>query len=590
MNLFRSVSILVILVSVALAGCSSAAREVGSNTVPLAKDVTLSASDHPAHVGTTLQGGYRYLDTDDDGESGTLMAWLRDGELIDGANQDNYTATLEDSGKELKFRVIPAAGSGKSPGEAVVSPSGILIVNSAPTIAGLTILGVAAAASEAYIKQVLTVKYTFSDVDGDRDEGSLYQWLRNYEPINGATGYAYTVTPSDIGSAISVRVTPKDNKNMVGTVYVASAVNVVNMAPVASNVRVTGKNINQAGEVLSVSYTYTDLESEVEAGSQFRWLRDGVAITNATNSVYTLTLADAGKTLRAEVTPLAGKGASPGLPVLSNPVTITAANVALAVSSGLKRLHFNWAVVNGATHYRVLYSPDGVAEFLSVSKDSSNLTAITYDWDIPVHRINWPQAQFMLEACDVSTCLPSASISALNVMLGTIGYFKASNTGVLDQFGSSVALSADGNTLAVGAPGEDSASAANPFDGCAPVNPNNCARASGAVYVYTRSSSIWIQQAYVKASNIEANDHFGIAVALSADGNMLAVGANQESSNSTGINSVPNVLAPAAGAVYVYTRSGDIWSQRAYVKASNAQTSDSFGTSVALRYKDKCFE
>src|SRR5689334_4144524 len=65
------------------------------------------------------------------------------------------------------------------------------------------------------------------------------------------------------------------------------------------------------------------------------------------------------------------------------------------------------------------------------------------------------------------------------------------------------------------------------------------------------------QQAYVKASNTGAGDRFGTSVALSADGNTLAVGAFDESSNATGINgNQADNSAPGAGAVYVYTRSG----------------------------------
>jgi hypothetical protein len=131
-------------------------------------------------------------------------------------------------------------------------------------------------------------------------------------------------------------------------------------------------------------------------------------------------------------------------------------------------------------------------------------------------------------------------------------YVKASNTGAGDQFGLSIALSADGNTLAVGAPSEDSNAIG--IDG---NQADNSAGGAGAVYVFTRNGAAWMQQAYVKASNSGANDSFGVSVALSADGNTLAVGAAGESSN--------------AGAVYVFARSGAIWAQQAYVKASNTQ-------------------
>ena len=87
-------------------------------------------------------------------------------------------------------------------------------------------------------------------------------------------------------------------------------------------------------------------------------------------------------------------------------------------------------------------------------------------------------------------------------------------------------------------------------------------------------------QAYVKASNTGAADEFGFAVALSTDGNTLVVGAPGEASANGG-NPADNT-ALSAGAVYVYTRSGTTWTQQAYIKASNPDAGDQFGTSVAL--------
>ncbi|MFN9028966.1 MAG: SdrD B-like domain-containing protein, partial [Betaproteobacteria bacterium] len=157
-------------------------------------------------------------------------------------------------------------------------------------------------------------------------------------------------------------------------------------------------------------------------------------------------------------------------------------------------------------------------------------------------------------------------------------YVKASNTDAYDYFGYTVALSADGSTLAVGAYMEDSAAT-----GINGNQANNSAESSGAVYVYARSGSTWSQQAYVKASNTEAGDFFSVAVALSADGNTLAVGAMLEHSAATGINgNQANNSAGSSGAVYVYARSGSTWNQQAYVKASNTDAYDYFGYAVAL--------
>jgi hypothetical protein len=155
-------------------------------------------------------------------------------------------------------------------------------------------------------------------------------------------------------------------------------------------------------------------------------------------------------------------------------------------------------------------------------------------------------------------------------------YVKASNTDALVYFGGSVTLSPDGVSLAVGAPAE--ASAATGIDG---DQTSKLAVGSGAIYLFIRSGATWTQQAYVKASN--AGGGFGTSAAFSADATTLVVSAPFESSASVGIDgNQADDSAGNAGAVYVFTRTGAVWSQRSYVKASNTGTGDNFGFGVAL--------
>jgi len=159
-------------------------------------------------------------------------------------------------------------------------------------------------------------------------------------------------------------------------------------------------------------------------------------------------------------------------------------------------------------------------------------------------------------------------------------YLKASNSRSGTIFGLGLALSADGNTLAVGSDSESSD--ATGIDG---DQSNMSASRAGAVYVFTRSAGTWSQQAYVKASNTRAQSDFGYAVALSSDGSTMAVGAYGDSSDATGVNGVESDMsAPGAGAVYVFSRSGTTWSQEAYVKASNTTVGvpANFGVAVTL--------
>jgi hypothetical protein len=165
-------------------------------------------------------------------------------------------------------------------------------------------------------------------------------------------------------------------------------------------------------------------------------------------------------------------------------------------------------------------------------------------------------------------------------------YLKASNAEGTnandedgDRFGSSVAVS--GDTLIIGAPLEDSASLSED---------NNSALNAGAVYVFTRSGETWGQQAYLKANPLDDDaenlhvissnigDRFGSSVALSGD--TLIVGAPDE--NSSVIGAETDRSEPRSGAVYVFTRSDNLWTRQAFLKASNSDSQDKFGTYVAI--------
>jgi hypothetical protein len=197
-------------------------------------------------------------------------------------------------------------------------------------------------------------------------------------------------------------------------------------------------------------------------------------------------------------------------------------------------------------------------------------------------------------------------------------YIKAPNAEPIDRFGAAVAMSADGNTLAVGAPDEDgTVTGADPFpidpppvpqtDPNAPVPPTQpnplpttfqglCAVGpafpdwrptvgceSGAVYIFVRNAGVWSAHTYIKGSNNEYEDRVGTSVALSADGSVVAIGSPSEDSSAAGIEGNETVDdAPDSGAAYVYRLDAGAWTQQSYVKPSNTDAGDAFGTSVAL--------
>lgn len=173
-------------------------------------------------------------------------------------------------------------------------------------------------------------------------------------------------------------------------------------------------------------------------------------------------------------------------------------------------------------------------------------------------------------------------------------------------FGASLALSADGGTLAVGAPEEKSN--ARGINGDAS---NRDAYGAGAAYVFTRSGSTWSQQAYVKARNTPAKvetcsrldvmgtfffpctpQHFGFSLALSADGNLLAVGAPEEGADFTRgsggtVGSMSSgsdtIFGGGLGAIHTFVRNNGAWAEQAHLpRTSTDRRVARFGAVVAL--------
>lgn len=126
------------------------------------------------------------------------------------------------------------------------------------------------------------------------------------------------------------------------------------------------------------------------------------------------------------------------------------------------------------------------------------------------------------------------------------------NVTELGVFGSDVAINQDGTTAIIGAYGENTV---------------------GKAHIFTRSGSVWANQATLTPSDGAADDDFGIAVDISSDGNTAIVGSYLEDTGSPGNDN---------GAAYVFTRTAGVWSEQQKLLASDATASDRFGNAVIL--------
>lgn len=117
-----------------------------------------------------------------------------------------------------------------------------------------------------------------------------------------------------------------------------------------------------------------------------------------------------------------------------------------------------------------------------------------------------------------------------------------------------VATAIDGNTVVAGATGDD--------DG---------GNSTGSAYVFVRSGNNWTQQAKLTASDPTAGAEFGQALAI--DGDRILVGAPDHTHNGRSF----------AGAVYIFERTGSVWTQRGKLTANDAAAGDGFGYAVTMQ-------
>lgn len=236
--------------------------------------------------------------------------------------------------------------------------------------------------------------------------------------------------------------------------------------------------------------------------------------------------------------------------------------------SPAKQVHVNWPRVVGAKTYQVFESMDPSMPFFAVSPLQAS-HALSLEVALHLHE----SARYVVRSCNNYGCADSSEVVAASALTGSIGYFKAINSDAMDGFGGAVATSAAGDIVAIGAYQESSGVSEGGEDFM-----DDDAPAAGAVYVYKKVGDEWIFETFLKAPNADAGDGFGWSVAMSGDGNVLAVGALREAS----ANEQTDNSRPSAGAVYIYRKVDQSWIFDAYLKAANPGAGDWFGMNVAI--------
>ncbi len=240
-----------------------------TNNPPTASNVAILPSN--ASKATGLSVSYTYADSDGDSESDTEIRWSRDGNPISAL--DDLTAfggSYLVKGQSWTVEVTPCDGVdfGTS-----VSTGPVTIQNSAPTASYPGIIPSAPVQNEN-----LNVDYSYNDLDGDGENGSVIRWFldgNHIVELDDATTVSklmtrigdewhYTVSPSD-GTDIGIMVTSQ-------TVTILSS----NNAPTISFASLSPIGPS-TDEDLMANWVFNDVDGDSEVDFEIEWFLFGVS-------------------------------------------------------------------------------------------------------------------------------------------------------------------------------------------------------------------------------------------------------------------------------------------------------------------------
>lgn len=141
--------------------------------------------------------------------------------------------------------------------------------------------------------------------------------------------------------------------------------------------------------------------------------------------------------------------------------------------------------------------------------------------------------------------------------------FTGSGATGLSSQGISIAISDTEDTMAIGGPTDGTIRS-----GFLPIFETR----GGATWIFIKDtiSNKWIQQGEKLVGSGGDTPFQGASVALSSDGNILAIGGPEDS------------ISGAGGAIWIFTRTDNVWTQKARLTPSNNLSNPNFGKWVDL--------
>ena len=264
-------------------------------------------------VGVTLTAGVSGI-SDEDGLTNVSYRyqWIRsDGNTnadIEDATDSTYEASNDDLGQTIKVKVTFTDDANNE--ESLTSEATVTVAarsNAAPT-------GLPTISGPAQVDETLAADTSaIADEDGLTNVSYSYQWIAGGSDIDGAIGSSYTLTSSEQGQTVQVRVTFTDDADNTESLT-SEATETVAAKP---NSEPTGlptiSGTPQVEQTLTADTSaIADEDGLTNVSYSYQWIAGGSDIDGATNSTYTPAASDVGKAIqvRASFEDDAGNAAS----------------------------------------------------------------------------------------------------------------------------------------------------------------------------------------------------------------------------------------------------------------------------------------
>ncbi|MDP6233492.1 MAG: PKD domain-containing protein [Candidatus Poseidoniaceae archaeon] len=250
-------------------------NEAVSNVAPTVSNLLIAPSAPSTSDDLTVT--YTFSDDDGDAESGTTVAWFRDGAAQAGQTSLTLPSSATSKGESWHVEITPS--DGEDTGTTVAS-SAVVVVNSAPSVLSVTPSSVAPDTSDD-----VTFSLQSEDLDGDAVASTESRWLLNgvrVESLDDApTLPSFATRPGDVWT-VEVRVSDGTD---VSSWLASDSITVgsSNQAPAVSTVVLANGMAPKTGDDILATWSESDPDGDAIQSVELVWSKDGTAVEAANN-------------------------------------------------------------------------------------------------------------------------------------------------------------------------------------------------------------------------------------------------------------------------------------------------------------------